>query len=92
VRAQADAKLVHSLDIIASFGQLNVEVPHTAARVPAALQTIAARKCARSLFWLHSSRIRLSMHAGNRGEPVHPPASPESASQRDGLSVALLEN
>ena len=43
--AQADAKLVHSLDIIASFAALNVEVPLTAAKVPAALDTVAARRC-----------------------------------------------
>ena len=38
------AKLTHSLDIINSFGELNLVVPLTAAQIPGTLDTLKARK------------------------------------------------
>lgn len=37
-------KLTHSLDIINSFGELNVVVPVSTAQIPGALETLKARK------------------------------------------------
>lgn len=42
--AQADAKLVHSLDVMSSFSALRVEVPLTASAAPAAIAALSERK------------------------------------------------
>lgn len=42
--AQADAKLVHSLDVMSSFAALGVEVPLTASAAPAAIAALSERK------------------------------------------------
>ena len=44
MRLQADVKLVHTVDIIASFSTLNVELPLTTSKVPSAIETVKARK------------------------------------------------
>lgn len=41
---QAEAKLVHTMDMLGAFGALRVEVPLTTARVPAALEALEERR------------------------------------------------
>ena len=41
---QAEAKLVHTMDMLGAFGALRVEVPLSTSRVPAAIEALEARR------------------------------------------------
>ena len=56
---QADAKLVHSLDVMSSFSALGVEVPLTASAAPAAIAALSERK---AHYLEKRAEVRLARH------------------------------